>query len=71
MTRQRAFDICLTVLIIVGFILLGALVFQKSYLRISECFYDLFVSVKFYSAKYSVSNIPLCRQSRSPLPLWI
>lgn len=48
MTRRRAFDICLTVLITAGFILLGALVFQKSYLRISECFYDLFVSVKFY-----------------------
>ena len=48
MTRRRAFDICLTVLITAGFVLLGASVFQKSYLRISECFYDLFVSVKFY-----------------------
>lgn len=48
MTRRRAFDICLTVLITAGFILLGALVFQKSYLRISECFSDLLVSVKFY-----------------------
>lgn len=48
MTRRRAFDICLTVFITAGFVLLGALVFQKSYLRISECFCDLFVSVKFY-----------------------
>lgn len=48
MKRRIIFDICLTALITTGFVLLGAFVFRNSYLRIIECFSDLFVSVKFY-----------------------
>lgn len=46
--RLRIANIIVTVILIIGFILLGAFVFQKSYIRIYESLSSLFESVKYY-----------------------
>ena len=48
MYRRRTFNICLTVVITVAFILLGAFVFGDSYLRFGETTKDFGLSVGYY-----------------------
>ena len=48
MRRLRTFNIILTVMLSICFVLLGVFVFSKSYLRLFESFVDLWNSIKFY-----------------------
>ncbi len=51
MKRLRVFNIALTVLLSLCFILLGVFCFNTSYLRLLESLGDLWQSVKFYGSK--------------------
>lgn len=48
MKRYRRFNIIVTVVIFVGFTLLGIFVFQLSYYRSFEALIDLYGSFKYY-----------------------
>lgn len=48
MTKRYKFNIVITILLTVCFVLLGVFVFDFSYLRIGESFFDLWQSIKFY-----------------------
>ena len=56
MKRQKALYISLTVIITIGFVLLGYFVFANSYLRLKEAFIDLYGSIKYYFC--SLFNLP-------------
>ena len=56
MKLYRIFNVTVTVLLSILFVLLGFLYFKISYLRLGESFYDLWQSAKFYF--YSVFWIP-------------
>lgn len=48
MKRRKALYISLTIIVTIGFLLVGYFVFANSYLRLKEAFIDLFGSIKYY-----------------------
>ena len=54
MKRYRRFNIIVTVVIFVGFTLLGIFVFQLSYCRSYEALIDLYGSFKYYFMTISI-----------------
>lgn len=53
MPKKHKYYYCLSIAITLSFILLGAFVFNKSYLRLGEAFTDLFSSAKYYFCEIS------------------
>ena len=51
MNRNKAFNICFTIAVTAGFILLGVFLFYPSYLRFFETLKDLYVSAAYYSGR--------------------
>ena len=53
MKRYKVFNVTVTVLIFVGFTLLGIFVFRVSHCRSYEALIDLYGSFKYYFGTYS------------------
>ena len=59
MNRNKSFNICFTIAVTAGFILLGVFLFYPSYLRFFETLTDLYISAAYYFGRLCGENTPV------------
>ena len=59
MNRNKAFNLCFTIAVTAGFILLGVFLFYPSYQRFLETLKDLYISSAYYFGRLCGENTPV------------